>query len=66
MPIKNLTFDDDIEETEAASVNDLLDYYQKQYITGGIDIKDYRQIYSRLHKQGAVSAHEYAKNEKSY
>ncbi|PAV29229.1 hypothetical protein CIL05_12595 [Virgibacillus profundi] len=42
------------------SVNDLLDYYQKKYIAEEIDIKDYRRIYFQLHKQGAVSAHEYA------
>ncbi|OZU87972.1 hypothetical protein CIL03_14820 [Virgibacillus indicus] len=59
MPIGKIAVDFKIErKASQTSVNDLLDYYQKQYITGEIDIKDYHQIYSYLHKQGAVSAHE--------
>lgn len=59
MPIEKIAIDFKMERrATAASINDLLDYYQKQYITGEIDIKDYHQIYSYLHKQGAVSAHE--------
>ncbi|SET14503.1 YppF-like protein [Oceanobacillus limi] len=41
------------------TMNDLLDYYQKKYIAGEIDIKDYRDVYNFLHQQGATSAHEY-------
>ncbi|SHG22511.1 YppF family protein [Ornithinibacillus halophilus] len=44
---------------EPNTLNDLLDYYQKKYITGEIDVKDYREIYDFLHQQGATSAHEY-------
>ncbi|MFA1818975.1 YppF family protein [Virgibacillus oceani] len=40
------------------SVNDLLDYYQKKYIIGDIDVIYYREIYMFLSKQGAISAHE--------
>jgi vacuolar-type H+-ATPase subunit C/Vma6 len=42
-----------------ASVNDLLDYYQRKYINGDIDIIYYREIYMFLSKQGAFSSHEY-------
>ncbi|MEN2767667.1 YppF family protein [Ornithinibacillus xuwenensis] len=41
------------------TLNDLLDYFQKKYIAGDIDIKSYRDIYNFLHQQGATSAHEY-------
>ncbi|MUK90139.1 hypothetical protein GMD78_17335 [Ornithinibacillus sp. L9] len=41
------------------TLNDLLDYFQKKYISGEIDIKSYRDIYNFLHQQGATSAHEY-------
>ncbi|TMN23075.1 hypothetical protein FH966_09400 [Lentibacillus cibarius] len=43
-----------------ASINALLDFYQHKYITGDIDISHYRNIYHYLHRQGAISAHEYA------
>lgn len=42
-----------------ASVNDLLDYYQRKYINEDIDVIYYREIYMFLSKQGAISAHEY-------
>lgn len=42
------------------SVNQLLDFYQKKYITGKIDIKSYQKIFLCLHDQGATSSHEYA------
>ncbi|GAB3789988.1 YppF family protein [Virgibacillus kimchii] len=41
-----------------ASVNDLLDYYQRKYINDEIDITYYREIYMFLSRQGAISAHE--------
>ncbi|MFD2042714.1 YppF family protein [Ornithinibacillus salinisoli] len=41
------------------TLNDLLDYFQKKYIAGEIDIKNYRDIFNFLHQQGATSAHEY-------
>ncbi|GAB4073938.1 hypothetical protein GCM10028778_14410 [Barrientosiimonas marina] len=41
------------------SINDLLDFYQQKYITGVIDISHYRKVYYYLHRQGAISAHEY-------
>jgi len=41
------------------SINALLDFYQQKYITGEIDINDYRKIYHYLYRQGAISAHEY-------
>ncbi|HLR65796.1 YppF family protein [Virgibacillus alimentarius] len=41
------------------SINHLLDYYQKKYIAGEIDIKHYQTIYYYLQKQGAKSAHDY-------
>ncbi|WP_085992760.1 YppF family protein [Oceanobacillus senegalensis] len=41
------------------SVNNLLDYFQYKYIAGEINIKDYRHIFTYLHKKGAVSAFEY-------
>ncbi|HLR09700.1 MAG TPA: YppF family protein [Bacillota bacterium] len=41
------------------SFNQLLDFYQKKYVCGEIDGKDYRRIYFYLYKQGAVSAYEY-------
>ncbi|GAA0447493.1 MAG: YppF family protein [Bacillota bacterium] len=44
------------------SMNDILDYYQKKYVTGEIDIVMYREIYSFLKIQGASSAHEYMYN----
>ncbi|MFC4024491.1 YppF family protein [Oceanobacillus longus] len=40
------------------TIDNLLDYYQKKYINGEIDIKTYHDIYSCLHEKGAVSAHE--------
>ncbi|GGK07158.1 hypothetical protein GCM10007063_32060 [Lentibacillus kapialis] len=42
------------------SMNALLDFYQQKYITGDINIRDYRKIYHYLHRQGAISAHEFA------
>jgi len=42
------------------SINALLDFYQQKYITGDININDYRKIYHYLHRQGAISAHELA------
>ncbi|CDQ40668.1 MULTISPECIES: YppF family protein [Virgibacillus] len=42
------------------SMNDILDHYQKKYITGEIDIVKYREIYSFLKIQGAISAHEFS------
>ncbi|RDW18250.1 hypothetical protein CWR48_11740 [Oceanobacillus arenosus] len=47
------------------SVNQLLDFYQHKYILEEIDIKNYRRIFDCLHKQGAISAHEYEQLEKS-
>ncbi|WP_010650045.1 YppF family protein [Oceanobacillus massiliensis] len=44
------------------TIDNLLDYYQKKYINGEIDIKKYHNIYSCLHEKGAVSAHEYSLN----
>ncbi|ALX50583.1 hypothetical protein AOX59_08630 [Lentibacillus amyloliquefaciens] len=41
------------------SINALLDFYQQKYITGEIDIIAYRKIYYYLHRQGAVSSHEF-------
>lgn len=41
------------------TIDNLLDYYQKKYIHGEIDIKAYRTIYYCLHEKGAISAHEY-------
>jgi hypothetical protein len=52
------TYQDECNHTPA-SVNDLLDYYQKKYINDEIDITYYREIYLFLQKQGAVSSHEY-------
>ncbi|WP_100011440.1 YppF family protein [Lentibacillus sediminis] len=40
------------------SLNDVLDFYQKKYISGEIDIISYRNIYYYLNKEGAESAHE--------
>lgn len=42
------------------TVNDLLDFYQKKYINGEIDIASYREIFSLLHVKGAISAHDHA------
>ncbi|MFD2761755.1 YppF family protein [Lentibacillus juripiscarius] len=42
------------------SINALLDFYQHKYITGQIDICHYWKVYHYLHRQGAISAHEYA------
>ena len=39
-----------------ASIHALLDYYQHKYITGEIPITDYKDIFSYLHKEGAISA----------
>ncbi|WP_249870140.1 YppF family protein [Oceanobacillus saliphilus] len=47
------------------TIDNLLDYYQKKYINGEIDIKTYQNIYSCLHEKGAVSAHESSLLEKS-
>ncbi|GAB3060290.1 YppF family protein [Virgibacillus ainsalahensis] len=41
------------------TINNLLDFYQKKYIIGEIDIQHYRDIYFYLHKEGATSAHDY-------
>ncbi|WP_284139451.1 MULTISPECIES: YppF family protein [unclassified Virgibacillus] len=41
------------------SMNDLLDFYQKKYIFGEIDISEYRRLYGYLAGRGAISAHEY-------
>ncbi|WP_047986188.1 YppF family protein [Ornithinibacillus californiensis] len=41
------------------TLNDILDYYQKKYVAGEIDIRFYRDVYNYLHQQGATSSHEY-------
>ncbi|MEW9674992.1 YppF family protein [Lentibacillus sp. L22] len=48
----------DREETHP-SINQLLDFYQKQYVAGEIDITTYQDIFHFLHEQGATSSHEY-------
>lgn len=47
-------------KTKPDSLNHLLDFFQKKYIAGEIDVKTYRSIFSQLHAQGATSAHEYS------
>ncbi|GGB39726.1 hypothetical protein F3157_07220 [Virgibacillus dakarensis] len=42
------------------SINQLLDFYQKKYIAGEIDITTYQKVFHFLHDQGATSSHEYA------
>ncbi|WP_106498046.1 YppF family protein [Lentibacillus sp. Marseille-P4043] len=42
------------------SINQLLDFYQKKYIAGEIDITSYQEIFHILHDKGAKSSHEYA------
>ncbi|MEC5423641.1 YppF family protein [Virgibacillus sp. C22-A2] len=41
------------------TMNDLLDLFQKKYITGEIDINYYRKIYYFLNEEGATSAYEF-------
>lgn len=48
------------------TINELLDYYQHKYITGEININDYRNIFACLHNEGASSAFEYPKLEKEF
>ncbi|WP_047982463.1 YppF family protein [Ornithinibacillus contaminans] len=60
MLINELISDYESERKEAPkTLNDLLDYYQKKYIAGEIDIRSYREVFNFLHQQGATSAHEY-------
>lgn len=60
MLINELVTDYEMERRESPkTLNDILDYYQKKYITGEIDIRFYRDVYNYLHQQGATSAHEY-------
>lgn len=40
------------------SIHALLDYYQQKYIIGEISIRDYKNIFACLHKEGAISAFE--------
>lgn len=40
-----------------ATMNNLLDFYQSQYISEKINLQEYRQIYQYLVKNGAISAH---------
>ncbi|SFD37821.1 YppF-like protein [Lentibacillus persicus] len=47
-------------ERPPESIDALLDFYQQKYIAGEIDILAYRKIYHYLHRQGAVSSHEFA------
>jgi hypothetical protein len=41
------------------TLNDILDYFQRKYIAGEIDIKSYRDVFNFLHQHGATSAHEF-------
>ncbi|MBC5636673.1 YppF family protein [Ornithinibacillus hominis] len=61
MLINELVSDYEMERKESPkTLNDILDYYQKKYIAGEIDIRFYRDVYNYLHQQGATSAHEYS------
>lgn len=61
MSIYELITDFEMERNQSPeSINALLDFYQQKYITSEIDINEYRKVYYYLHKQGAISAHEYA------
>ncbi|MFC4559243.1 YppF family protein [Virgibacillus kekensis] len=61
MSIYDLINDYETERKQAPeSINAILDFYQKKYISGDIDITEYRAVYHYLHRQGAISAHEYA------
>ncbi|WP_245799183.1 YppF family protein [Virgibacillus siamensis] len=42
------------------SINALLDFYQRKYVSSEIDLDEYRNVYYYLYRQGAISAHEYA------
>lgn len=45
-----------------ATMNNLLDFYQYQYISEKINVQEYMQIYRYLAKNGAISAHDHAKD----
>jgi hypothetical protein len=47
------------------SIHALLDYYQHKYITDEITIADYKDIFSCLHREGAISAYESTEKTKS-
>lgn len=60
MQLKGLILDFEHNQKQSyESINQLLDYYQKKYIAGDIDIVTYRKIFHYLDEQGAKSSHEY-------